>query len=662
VVGPAGANAGRGDVAGPAGGDAGRGDEAGPAEGASGPGRERAEARAARIVAERRSLPDEPGVYLFRDRHDEVIYVGKAISIRKRVASHFNNGNAEMTRLVDRIEFLVTGSESEALIAEQSFIKRYRPRFNIKLRDDKSYPYVAVSLDEDYPRVYFTRERHRPGRAYFGPFSSARRVRETLDLLGKLFQFRTCEGREPGRRSGSPCLDYFIKRCGAPCVDYVSQVEYRASIDQVVDFLSGRYDQIERDLEARMEEAAAAQDFETAAVFRDRLLAVRSLFERQRISGSKVGTADLIGVAVAGKDANAQVFQVRDGILAERQSFYLENPAERGLDEVTAEFIEQYYTASPAIPKRIVLGPEMTARAPDLELFLSDRRSGSGVEVRIAERGDTRRLRELAERNARLALEQDRLRAEHRQQRRVEALSSLADALGMAELPVRIEGFDISNLGGTHTVASMVVFEGGRPKKSDYRRFKVRGEEGHEGPDDFASMEEVLGRRIARYREQADLSPHDESRDPSFASLPTIVMIDGGKGQLAAGLRALREFVDLGVTVISLAKREEEVFMAGSSKPLDLPRDSEASMLLQRVRDEAHRFAITHHRGRRDRAMTESVLDGLRGVGEVRKRLLIKHFGSPDRLLDATREQIEAVPGLPGKVARDIHEQLNRIG
>jgi len=567
-----------------------------------------------------------------------------------------------MTRLVERIEFLVTESESEALIAEQSFIKRFRPRFNIKLRDDKSYPYVAVSLDEEYPRVYFTRERHRPGRVYFGPFSSARRVRDTLDLLGKLFQYRTCEGIEPGRRSGSPCLDYFIKRCGAPCVDYISKEDYRANIDRVIDFLSGRYDQIERDLESRMKEAAGAQDFEAAAVFRDRLASVQSLFERQRISGTKVGTADLIGVAIEGTDANAQVFQVRDGILAERQSFYLENPSGRGIDEVAAEFIEQYYGASPAVPRRVVLGPYMSDKVEEIETFLSGRRGGAGVEVRIAERGDTRRLREMAEKNAQLALDQDRLQSEHRQQRRVEALSQLGEALGMEELPVRIEGFDISNLGGEHTVASMVVFEGGRPKKSDYRRFRIKRETGHEGPDDFASMEEVLERRMAQYRQQADLSPHDRDRDESFASLPSVIMIDGGKGQLAAGLRALGDFIDLGVTVVSLAKREEEVFTPGSSLPLEMKSDSEANLLLQRVRDEAHRFAITHHRGRRDKAMTASVLDSIRGVGPNRKRLLIKHFGSPDRLLQASREEIEAVPGLPGKVAREIHEQLNRIG
>jgi excinuclease ABC subunit C len=618
--------------------------------------------RTRRIVSERRSLPDAPGVYLFRDRDDEVIYVGKANSIRKRVASHFSGGNAEMTRQIDEIEFLVTDAESEALIAEQSFIKRYRPRFNVKLRDDKSYPYVAVSLDEEYPRVYFTRERHRPGRAYFGPFSSARRVRDTLDLLGKLFQYRTCEGKQPGRRSGSPCLDYFIKRCGAPCVDYIDRDSYRANIDSVIDFLSGRYGQIEADLETQMEAAAAAQDFEAAAIFRDRLLSVRSLFERQRISGSAIGTADLIGIATEGTDANAQVFQVRDGILAERQSFYLEIPPESDLVQVTEEFIEQFYSTSPAVPKRIVLGPHMAGRADSIAAFLADRRSDSKVEVRIAERGDTRKLRELAERNAKLALDQDRLRTEHRRQRRVESLSSLAGALGMEDLPIRIEGFDISNLGGEHTVASMVVFEGGRPKKSDYRRFKVRGGDGRAGPDDFASMEEVLGRRMAAYREQADLSPHDKDRDDSFAAIPSLILIDGGKGQLAAGIRALEDFIEAGVTVIGLAKQLEEVFLPGRSSPVDLPSDSEASLLLQRVRDEAHRFAITHHRGRRDQAMTGSVLDGIRGVGPTRKRLLLNHFGSPEALLSAGREELEAVPGLPGKVAREIHDQLNRIG
>ena len=618
------------------------------------------------MAEQRRGLPDSPGVYLFYDGDGELLYVGKARSIRKRVASHFSGGNTRLTSRVDRIDTLVTATEAEALLAEQSFIKRHRPHFNIRLRDDKSYPYVAVSLDEDYPRVYFTREKHRTGRAYFGPFSSAKRVRETLDLLGKLFQFRTCEGAEPGRRSGSPCLDYYIKRCGAPCVGHVTGEEYRRNIDAIVDFLSGRYRQVEAEEQRKMEAAAAGQEFERAALHRDRLKAIRSLFERQRVAGGSVGTADLIGVAVEGTDANAQVFQVRDGILAERQSFYLENEAEREPAEVAEEFIGQYYSASPSMPRTVVVGPYLRDRVAVLAEALSERR-GSPVEVRAAERGDKRRLRELAERNARLALDQDRLRREHRRARRVESLASLSEALEMEELPVRIEGFDISTIGGEHTVASMVVFEGGATKKADYRRFKVRGDlrengTGNGGPDDFASMEEVLARRMARYLEQADLSPHDGKRDASFAALPSLVLIDGGKGQLAAGMRALRPFAERGVTVASLAKREEEVYVPGRAAPLDLPADSEGSRLLQRVRDEAHRFAIEHHRGRRDQAMTGSVLDELKGVGPARKRALLKHFGSPERFLAATREELEAVPGLPGKVGREIHEQLNRIG
>ncbi len=616
--------------------------------------------RSERIAQQRRELPDSPGVYLFHGADGEILYVGKARSIRKRVASHFSGGETRLTSRVDHIECLVTANEAEALLAEQSFIKRHRPRFNIRLRDDKSYPYVCVSLDEQYPRVYFTREKHRSGRAYFGPFSSAKRVRETLDLLGKLFQFRTCEGAEPGRRSGSPCLDHYIKRCGAPCVGYVTQDEYRRNIAAIVDFLSGRYRQVEADEQAKMEAAAEAREFERAAVHRDRLQAIQSLFERQRVAGGSVGAIDLIGVAAEGADANAQVFQVRDGILAERQSFYLDNQAEREPAEVAEEFIGQYYSASPAVPRTIVVGPYLRDRAELLAAALSERR-GAPVEVRVAERGDKRRLRELAERNARLALDQDRLRREHRRQRRVESLATLRDALGMEELPVRIEGFDISNLGGDHTVASMIVFEGGATKKADYRRFRVRGERSN-GSDDFASMEEVLTRRMNRYLEQVDLSPHDGKRDASFASLPSLVLIDGGKGQLSAGMRVLRPFVERGVTVIGLAKKLEEVYVPGRVAPLDLAADSEASKLLQRVRDEAHRFAIDHHRGRRDRAMTGSVLDDLKGIGPVRKRALLQHFGSPERLVAASREELEAVPGVPGKVAREIHEQLNRTG
>ena len=615
------------------------------------------------LSEQRRRLPDQPGVYLFKDAGGDVLYVGKALSIRKRVASHFSGphrGGLDFIEQVGSIDFLVTENEAEALLAEQQFIKRHRPRFNIRLRDDKSYPYIGVSLDEEFPRVYFTRERHRSGRLYFGPFSSARRVRETLDLLGKLFQYRTCEGPEPGRRSGVPCLDYYIKRCQAPCVGYIDREEYRRNIEAIIDFLSGRYRDVERDLERKMSEAADAEEFERAAIYRDRLEAVRSLMQRRSVAGESLETADLIAVAVEGSGANAQVFQVRDGVLAERHGFYLANEAERGEAEVTEEFIAQYYSAVPAVPRLVVVGPALRDRVDLLAEALSRRRGGP-VEVRVAERGDKRRLRELAERNAGLALAQDKLRQERRRQQRVDALAALQEALGLDSLPVRIEGFDVSNLGPDHTVASLVVFEGGAPRKADYRRFAIRGDRAA-GPDDFSSVEEVLARRVARLLEQADRSPHDPQRDESFATLPDLILIDGGKGQLSAGMRALGPLAERGTAVIGLAKRIEEAFVPGRPKPLPLARDSEALRLLQRVRDEAHRFALDFHRQRRDRAMKRSLLDELRGVGPVRKRALLSHFGSPERLAGATREELEAVPGIPGKLAREIHRQLHKAG
>jgi excinuclease ABC subunit C len=622
----------------------------------------------------RRDLPDEPGVYLFRDRRGKVIYVGKAKSIRKRVASHFSNpstrGGRDLVDMIDQIEALVVHTETEALLAEQNFIKQYKPRFNIRLRDDKSYPYIAISLDEDFPRVYFTRERHRRDRAYFGPYSNAKRVRATLEVLGKVFLFRSCEGPEPGRRSGSPCLDYYIKRCEAPCVGYVSREDYRKGIDGVIDFLSGRYREIERSLERSMREAAAEQRFEDAARDRNRLRAVRSLLERQRVANEATGTLDAIAVAVHEGEANAQVFQVRDGVLSDRQSFYLDNEAQDGIAEVAEAFILQYYASAMMVPPLLIVQRELAAppsAAPALAEALSARRDGA-VEIRAAERGDKRRILELAERNARLALDQERLRSERRRQQRVEALDGLQQALGLDALPLRIECFDISTLMGTNTVASMVVFEGGAPKKSDYRRFKIRGDFAANGgptigePDDFAAMEEVLSRRLAGWEHQHDLSPHDKDYDPSFAALPNLIVIDGGKGQLSAGLRALQGFRDRGVVVISLAKRIEEVFTAGAGEPLRLPHDTVELQLLQRVRDEAHRFAITHHRIRRDRAMTESILDELPGVGPARKRALLKHFGSPDAILSASREELEAVPGLPGKLAREVYRELHKTG
>jgi excinuclease ABC subunit C len=630
----------------------------------------------------RRELPDEPGVYLFRDARGGVLYVGKAKSIRKRVASHFSNpstrGGRDLVAVIDHVEALVVHTESEALLAEQNFIKQYKPRFNIRLRDDKSYPYIAISLEEVFPRVYFTRERHRRDRAYFGPYSNAKRVRATLEVLGKVFMFRTCEGAEPGRRSGSPCLDYYIKRCEAPCVGYVSAEHYRQGIDGVIGFLSGRYREIERKLEREMRQASAEQRFEDAARERNRLRAVRSLLERQRVANEATGTLDAVAVAVEHGEANAQVFQVRDGVLSDRQSFYLDNAAGGTLAEVAEAFILQYYASAMSIPPLLAVQEELIA-TDALAKALAQRRGGH-VEIRVPERGDKRRILELAQRNARLALDQERLRSERRRQQRVEALDGLQRALELPAIPLRIECFDISTLMGTNTVASMVVFEGGAPKRSDYRRFKVfagppearagRADGGGGGngagtigrPDDFAAMEEVLSRRLARFDGQREISPHDKDHDPSFAALPNLIVIDGGKGQLSAGLRALRGFRERGVAIVSLAKRIEEVHLPERRAPLRLPHDTPELQLLQRIRDEAHRFAITHHRIRRDRAMTASILDGLPGIGPVRKRALLSHFGSPDAVLTASREELAAVPGLPGKLARELYRELHKSG
>jgi excinuclease ABC subunit C len=635
--------------------------------------------RVERLKAQRRALPDGPGVYLFRDRNGTVIYVGKAISIRKRVANHFNNsvtrGAVEMVDVIDDIEFVLVSSETEALLVENGFIKQYQPQFNIRLRDDKSYPYICVTLSEDYPRVYATREKHRPGYRYFGPYSNAKRVRNTLDLLGRLFQYRTCRGIEPGRRSGSPCLDYHIERCTAPCVGYVSKAEYRDSIDGVMAFLAGRYREIEGAIETRMKEAAEEQDYERAARERDRLQSVRSLLERQRVTSDSIGSLDAIAVTVDGDDANAQVFQVRDGSLTDRQSFYLSGVAgeatagaaaggEAGVsdDAVIAEVLEQfllrYYTGAVVPP--VVLVPDAVTQHDALAHALGEIR-GKRVEVATPQRGDRRRILDMAMRNAELALGQERLKAERSREQRAGALNDLQAALGLDRLPMRVECYDISHLMGSETVASMVVLEGGMPAKDQYRRFVIRDlDEGT--PDDFRSMNEVLRRRMAQWTRQQEKGMNEPNRDASFAALPDLIVIDGGKGQLSAGIGALEGFVERGVTVVSLAKRIEEVFLPGKSQPVILGHETPGLQMLQRARDEAHRFAITHHRGRRDKKLTASVLDDLPGVGPARRKALIQHFGSPDGVVNASRDELEATPGLPGKLAREIYVQLHRGG
>jgi excinuclease ABC subunit C len=614
---------------------------------------------AKRLEEQLRTLPTKPGVYIFRDAKGEVLYIGKAKSLRQRVRSYFQeslDSRAAIRQLpsrVEDIEVIVTSNQVEALHLEQNFVNRFRPPFNVRLRDDKTFPYIAVTVEDEYPRVMFTRERHRKGVVYFGPYANAKKVRETLDVLNRVFQYRPCEGPKPGRHSGIPCLDYHIDRCLAPCVGYVSKEDYRQIIDGVVEFLSGDTKPILRELERKMKDAAVDQRFEDAARYRNRLRSVEHLAERQAADRRSVGTIDVIGLAVEGDRAAAQVFPLRDGKLIDRHSFHLENVGGQDTATVLEQFCLEYYGSSPSIPPQIVVPRDAGDIAP-LEEFLGERR-GARVELRPAERGEKRRLQELATENARLALASDAAVSEQKRLRRVEALEELREALNLESLPIRIECYDISTAMGQDNVGSMVVFQDGVAKKAHYRKFGIRGQD---GMDDFAAMAEVISRRFARLQNGATADDYDES----FAGRPNLVVVDGGKGQLSAALAAMQVFDLPRVAVVALAKRAEEVFVPGQPDPIVLAAHSPGLQLLQRIRDEAHRFAVGFHRQRRDSRSFESIFDELEGVGPVRRRAILRHFGSADRFLAASQEELEGVPGVPAKTARSIYRQLHKAG
>ena len=635
-----------------------------------------------------RRAPAAPGVYRWLDAGGEVLYVGKAKDLRKRLASYFRGGaaapegrTAEMVSRARTIEYVVTGSETEALLLEDNFIKEARPPFNLRLRDDKSYPFIEITLTDEWPRVRFFRGRHAPGNLYFGPYSSARKVRETLDLIGRIFPYRKCKADKPGRPSGSPCLQYFIGRSLGPCDGRVSRNDYLEVIDQVVAFLRGRLADVGRTIEQDMRAAAAAREFEKAALLRDRLEAVRHVQERQVVEHEGSGSFDVLGLWQGEPGGNVQVFRVREGALVERQTFFVENTAGRDSRELVEEFVLGYYGDGVTIPRQLIV--PLDEGVAELSAVLSARR-GTRVEVRRAVRGPKRRLLEMAQRNAAQAAHEEEARLARTREAREEALVRLRDALGLAVLPLRIECYDISNLGEQHAVGSMVVFEDGRPRTSHYRKFTIRTVAGQ---DDFAMMREVVGRRLRRLTAAATIAGRhgaagraagvpggaaagaweagagdDERYDESFAARPSLIVIDGGKGQLAAALAALRDSA-VEVAVIGLAKQREEVFVPGRSAPLCLPSDDPASLLLQRVRDEAHRFAVTFHRQRRGADLRRaSIFDELTRVGPVRRRAILEHFGSPERFIAASRDEIEQVPGLPRRVAREIYGQMHKAG
>ena len=604
---------------------------------------------------DRSHLPTSPGVYIFRDAGEKVVYVGKAKNIRSRVASYFTRSGdgrpkiAELRERVRQIDFIVTSSETEALVLEANLIKRHRPRFNASLKDDKSYPYIVVTTGDEYPRVYATRAAHDPRHRYFGPFPSAGAVSSTLDVLNKTFPFRKCRGPEPGRRSGVPCLNYHIGRSVAPCIGAVTKEEYDEIVADVVAFLEGRVDGLVRDRQDAMREAARQMDFERAAKLRDEVQSLSYVRDRQQATIASEDSFDAIGAYAQGESACVQVFAVREGQIVNRDSFLLDNYGESRAADVALQFVPQYYGTA-AVPREVLVqSDEREEELATLAAHLSGLR-GTRVEVRRPHRGDKRRILEMAVRNAEQGMEHERALEEAKRNKVASTLDGLREELALPKLPVRIECYDISNTMGTNSVASMVVFQGGRPAKGEYRRFRIRTVE---GADDFASMAEVIKRRLERLR----------ANDEKFPE-PDLILLDGGKGQLSA---VLPVFESLGVgsdlpdiPVRSLAKRDEEVFQPGRPEPVILERNSPELHLLQRVRDEAHRFANAYHRELRGRSMTASVLDELPGVGPERKRKILAHFGTPEAFLNASLEELEAVPGLPGRVAREVHARVHR--
>ena len=617
------------------------------------------------------TIPAAPGAYLFRDAQGRVIYAGKAKSLRSRLSNYFASDlhprTEAMVEAAAEVEWIVTESEVQALHLELNLIKQHRPRYNVRYRDDKTYPYLAITLDEEYPRARVLRERTRKGVRYYGPFAHAYAIRETLDLLLRTFPMRTCSQGvfDRCRRRGKPCLLFHIERCAGPCVEAVSAGDHRTIALELCDFLDGNTKPVIQRLEAAMKDAATAEEFELAAKYRDQLDNVRKAIAKQQMVSPHSENLDVIGLAEDELEAAFQVFFVRGGRVTGRKGFVVDKVEDLSTPALVEGFLERLY--SEAEPPPHVLVPVEPEDPALIERWLTGVR-GSNVKVRVPQRGGKRMLFETVTENAKQAFMQHRLKRSSDFAARSQQLTELQEVLGMEDAPLRIECFDISNTGPAEAVGSMVVFEDGLPKKSDYRRFAIKW---GQGQDDFANMGEVIRRRFARFVEEQEnaLVPDGTGRlgersrggrkPGKFAYPPNLVVIDGGKGQLNRAVEVMEELGVEGVTTISLAKRMEEVFVPGRAEPILIPRGSEALYLLQRVRDEAHRFALTYHQLRRTKKMTRSALDGIPGLGEVRRKKLLKHFGSVKRVREASLDELRAVPGLPAAVAEAVSDTLN---
>ncbi len=582
------------------------------------------------------SLPTSPGVYMYKGAAGEILYVGKAINLRNRVRSYFRprgqtNKIKQMLAQVVDWEIIVTGSELEALVLECNLIKKHRPKYNVRLRDDKNYPYIKVSMDEEWPRVYITRRIARDGARYFGPFTDSRSVWRTLDLLNKLFPYRTCHIAITGT-SPRPCLQYHIHRCLGPCIGAADHDEYIAVMEQVCLFLEGKHEEIVADLRRRMEAAAENMEFERAAFIRDQIRAVEKVTERQRVLDAAMKDQDVIAFARANGDACVEVFFVRGGKLIGREHFLLEGTKDEDAKEIMTSFVTQFYNSAAYVPPEILLQNEV-AEAEVIESWLRDKRGGHKVAVTVPRRGKSKKLVDLVATNAGEVLAQMRAKWLADEKKTSSALVELADYLDLEEPPARIECYDISNIQGTSSVGAMVVFENGQPANRAYRRFQIKTVE---GANDFASLQEVLRRRFGR----AGKADDEEGRKKGWTSLPDLVIIDGGRGQLNAALETMQKLGFERIRTVALAKQNEEIYTPTAAEPILLPRDSQALYLVQRIRDEAHRFGLTYHRNLRGRRSIRSTLDEIRGIGPKRKAALLKRFGSIKGIREASLEEL----------------------
>src|SRR5688572_338214 len=608
-------------------------------------------------------LPTKPGVYLLKDDRGRVLYVGKAQNLRNRVRQYWQQSRGSQAPLriesaIDRVtdvEYTMVDSVSEALLLEATLIKRHQPRFNVRLKDDKSYPYIKVTLGDDFPRIERTRKLPNDGSRYFGPYASASSVDEAMNLIRRLFPFRTCtipisEGK---RALPRPCLLYHLKRCQGPCIEAIGKDAYRADIDQVMLFLEGRSEQVAKRLRAEMTRASETTDYERAADMRDKLRAIERTMESQKMAAFAKTELDVLGYARQGGGAAVQLFAIRDGTTVARDIFLLENVGDSPDAEALSAFVKQYYAAASSIPPRVLV-PWPLPDAAELTAFLEARR-GHRVAIDVPQRGERRALMSLAARNAAETLDREQARWLADQGKTLAALEELAGALGLPAPPVRIECYDISTIQGTNTVGSMVVFEEGRPRSGEYRRFRVRTTAVSPGrPDDYASHREVLRRRFFRALE-AEEGVAEELR----WRLPDLVVIDGGIGQVNAARGVMDQLGLHDLPVIGLAKEREEIWLPGAPRPLVLSSNSQALYLMQRLRDEAHRFAITYHRKLRAKAQVRSVLDDVAGVGPARKRALLRVFGSTKQMRSASVDEIASVPGISRTLAETIHAALN---